>query len=681
MQRGNKTQGASEIPDQRVGYYETLRAYYPLILFFGMLLLLSFLHIYPQAAYPLRGLSIISGMLIIAAVLLYLGYRGSRIGKQGVISLWLYGIFLLWCLVRNRYSPVPAMGKPFLALALEGFWVLAAVQIVLSMERAPGAAQDRPFGVSSPGQRQFSLDDLSLRSLVFLYFTLLSLLFCLYGIYQYFIGYDRQLEAVFDIYKGQDQLSRSIVHALKERRVSARFGNPNLLAAFLSMSLPFLLYIFLKFKSRAPGKGAGAKLFFFGIGLIVIFVLILTQSRGGLLSFIFGGSVFLVFYLIYPGQNKLNPAVNGKKLLKKIIIALMGLFALAFIFLLIQNATRTPDMRGGSYLERLFRTGTIRERMYYIRTGWRIIRQNPVFGAGPAGYELYYPRFRCFGARETKYAHNVIIQMGAELGVAGLAFFAALVVYHIRIAMRLLKDKPEIIVFLAAALIFLFNSLFEYGFYHDSLYLNFCLCLGVMAGVYPPEEKGKKGRRAPELTGPTQYYLPFALPLAVSFLFFPGIVIKPFYAASQVQFGDDIVTEGNHEEAFKYYQKCVRFEPDNPWYHQRLGQSYLALGDTFRAEEHLKEAIKLNPFSALFRDEIAHLYNATWRLEDAIENERAATAAYPLKGEYHYKLAKLLKKSGNIREAREAAMEAVRVELDPTLRNTYQTLLKELPSP
>lgn len=679
MQRGNKTEGALDTPDQQVGYCETLRAYYPLILFFGFLLLLSFLHIYPQASYPLRGLFIISGILVITVILVLLGYRGSRITKQGVVSLWLYGLFLIWCLIRNKYSPVPALGRPFLSLILEGFWILAAVQIVLSLERAPGASQERPFGIPSAGKHQFSLDDLSLRSLVFLYFALLTFIFCLYGIYQYFIGYDRQLEFISDIYRDQDQLGRSIIHALKERRVSARFGNPNLLAAFLSVSLPFLLFIFLKFKSRSPGKGVVVKLFFSGIGLILVFVLILTQSRGGLLSFIFGGSVFLVFYMLYSGQNRFNASGQGQKLLKKIIIAIAALFVSALIFLLIQNATRTQDIRGGSYLERLFRTGTIRERLYYIKTGWKIFRQNPIFGAGPAGFELYYPRFRCFGARETKYAHNVILQMGAELGVVGLALFAVLIVYHIRAAIRLLKSRPEIIVFLTAILIFLFNSIFEYGFYHDSLYLNFCLCLGLIVSVYPSEEKEKKkGRRVPDTTGPTRSYLHFAWPLIFSVLFFPGLIIKPFHAASQVQFGDDLVMDGNHEEAFKYYIKGVRYQPDNPWYHQRLARSYLAQGDTVKAEEHLEKAVKLHPLSALLRDETAHLYDATYRLEEAIENERAATQAYPLKGEYHYKLAKLLQKSGNNKEAIKAAKEAARVELDPDLNNKYQTFLNEL---
>ncbi|MBN1901370.1 tetratricopeptide repeat protein, partial [Candidatus Sumerlaeota bacterium] len=109
--------------------------------------------------------------------------------------------------------------------------------------------------------------------------------------------------------------------------------------------------------------------------------------------------------------------------------------------------------------------------------------------------------------------------------------------------------------------------------------------------------------------------------------------------------------------------------------------AWLALGDTIRAEEHLKKAVALHPLSAFIRNEIAGFYEATFRPEDALENQRAATRIYPLKGEYHYNLARILRKSGKIEEAKRAAREAARVELEPALKSKYQILMKELSSP
>ena len=59
-----------------VGYYETMRVYYPLLFFFALLLLLFFPHLYPQASYPLRALFIVFGIIIVLIGLVAMGWRG-----------------------------------------------------------------------------------------------------------------------------------------------------------------------------------------------------------------------------------------------------------------------------------------------------------------------------------------------------------------------------------------------------------------------------------------------------------------------------------------------------------------------------------------------------------------------------------------------------------------------------
>ena len=676
-----KTSGSTpgDSSQEPAGYYATMRAYSPLLFFFALLLLLSFDHFYPQAAYPLRALFLGSGLVIVLAGLFLIGFQGVMIPQEGKTAIYLYGLFILWCFIRNLFSPVPAMGRPFLGMILEGFWVLGGVQIALALERSPGSSEEHPFGMNAPPSSHHPFEALSLRTLAMLYFVILLFAFSLHGIYQYFIGFEKQMEMVKNagLYQGEDPFSEGILYALRERRASSRFGNPNLFAAFLSLSLPFLLQMLLQ--SSSPDR---KKVWLFrtivSLGvMLVIFTTILSRSRGGILSVIFGGGIFLILHLSFSSKKEPGKRSSSWLLMKRIFAVLGLLIFFVIIFGMIQKATRSADIRGGSFWERLFMTATIKERMYYLLTGWRIIRRNFLFGSGPAGYSLYYPLFRSFGAREAQYAHNFLVQLWAELGAVGIILFLTFAVFVVRSALRNPEKKPYILPCLAGFLIFLFNALFEYSFYHSSLFLDFCLCAGLILSRSPAETQKVKGRK-PILVGLAPGYIQFAWPVLLSLVLFPSLIIFPFLGAAEKQFGDDAADLNMYEKALGFYQKALRYQPDHPWYAARVGQTFLKLGDTMKAEKEMRKALDLNPLSASVRDDLAQFYMATYRLEDAMNMARSAIEAYPTKALYRFRLAQILLSQGKKAEAQNAAMEAIRLELDKDARKNYETFLKEL---
>lgn len=664
---------------ERMGYYATMRAYSPLLLFFALLLLLSFDHFYPQAAYPLRALFLGSGLGILLVGLFAIGFQGVMIPREGKTAIYLYGLFFLWCWLRNFFSPVPAMGRPFLGMILEGFWVLGGIQIALALERSPGSSEEHPFGMNAPPSSPFLFEALSLRTLAMLYFVILLFVFSLHGIYQYFIGFEKQLEMVKNagLYQGEDPVSEGILYALRERRISSRFGNPNLLAAFLSLSLPFLLQTLLQSPSRDRKKvWVFRGILSLGI-ILVLFTGILTRSRGGILSLMFGVGIFFILYFLFSCKNEPGNKHTPFLLLKRFFVVLGLLIVFITIFGMIQQATRSADIRGASFWERLFLTATIRERMYYLLTGWRIIRQNPLFGSGLAGYSLYYPLYRCFGAREAQYAHNFLVQLWAELGAVGIILFLTFAVFVVRTALRDPEKRPYILPALAGFLTFLFNALFEYSFYHSSLFLDFCLCAGLILARAPAETQKVKGRK-PILVSLAPGYLQFAWPILLSLALFPSLIFLPFLGAAEKQFGDDAADVNQYEKALGFHQKALRYQPDHPWYAARVGQIFLKLGDTVKAEEKLRKALDLNPLSASLRDDLAQFYVATFRLKDAVKMARSAIEAYPMKALYRFHLAQILLSQGKKAEAQNAAMEAIRLELDKDARKNYETFLKEL---
>jgi len=646
----------------KFGYYETARVYHPLILFFALLLLTAFPHQYPHAAFPLNAIFINIGLLIILAGTIIAGFYGTNISKESKIFLYLYALFALWCLLRNYLSPVPALGRPFVGIVFEGFWVLTTTLLVLTFEKSPGSSEKYPFGIiTRDTQGDFSPYVLSLHSLFIFYFIALAIIFSLMGVYQYFMGFERQLEMLQQgsLYNDEDSVSQGIIHALRERRVLAGFGNPNLFAVFLCMSLPFFLFLLVERKSR------GLTMVSIGGIILLLFVIILTRSRGGLLSLLF--SVFLFYILIFKNKKSCARPTGSKKFLPAIFI----LCFLIIIFLVIQNATRTRDIRGASLPERLLNISTIRERLFYILTGGEIIKEFPIFGAGPGGYALHYPLHRQFGARETQYAHNFIIQLWAELGLVGIILFLGFVIYGIMVGLRHSQKQKLKLLPLIAFFTFLFNSLFEYTFYHSALYLDFCLCAGMIVGGSSAQDSTIRGRKPipPRLTAD---YLLFLLPVLLSLLFFPALNFQPYLGETQAQFGDDATSDGEIDKALRFYNSAISYQPDNPWYHYKIGMTYLTLGNPVKAEDSLKKALELNPYSALVRDKLSQLYQITYRRADAIMMEQGAIKAYPLKAQYHFHLAQLLLEQGDKEGAWKEAQEAVRCELDPNTQKRYK---------
>lgn len=659
-----KKKSEKQISEVTHSHVETARTYYPLIFFFALLLLMAFLHKYSQAAFPLRGVFISGGMAAVALGAFLAGYRDVAIERKSLTTVLLFGGFTAWCIIRNYFAPVPAIGRYYVSIILEGFWVLSGVVLLLSMEKSPGSAEKHPFGdkTASSESPRFNL---SLRMMAVYFFIGLLFLFVVHGIYQYFIGYESQFEKVKElgVYGEKDPIGEGVMHALKERRPASVFGNPNLFGAFIALCFPFLIFAVIRLKALY------LRIIFGLIGISGLFVLILSRSRGGLLSLFF--AVIFFGFLRFAAGNKIS-----KKHLRTLIIVFVLIGIMIIIFAVIQNATRTEDVRGGSIFQRMLNISTVKQRLYYWKTGFNIIGKNPFFGTGPGGYGLFYPRYRVKGANETRYAHNFIIQIWSETGLVGLILFLGFIGYAFRAGFRRIKESPAAVPAFAASAVFIFNALFEYSFYHDSLFLDFCLFAGLMFAGHPVRNKTVKGRGI-IIEGPTRSWFLLGVVLVISLIFLPSFVAKPLLSDARIQYGDDAMDAEVYEEALRHYQKAASYEPDDPWTHQRLGQITFRLGDPSTSENQLKKALELNPYSASLHDELAHFYAATYRIEKALELERESTKIYPLKSEYHFNLAKFLLEAGKREEAMKSLKEAIKVETDPGKREGYREFAKE----
>ncbi len=74
------------------------------------------------------------------------------------------------------------------------------------------------------------------------------------------------------------------------------------------------------------------------------------------------------------------------------------------------------------------------ERLVAFQHGLNAFKENPVWGLGLGGYGPY-----AYHVDENVYPHNIIIEIGAELGVIGLAIFVLGMIYVFRLSRRLIK--------------------------------------------------------------------------------------------------------------------------------------------------------------------------------------------------------------------------------------------------
>jgi len=136
------------------------------------------------------------------------------------------------------------------------------------------------------------------------------------------------------------------------------------------------------------------------------------------------------------------------------------------------------------------------QRIEYLETGIRIIREYPVFGTGPDTVDMVFqnPKYGLSElAKRNVHLHNNLTQIGAERGLPGIVLWLAFMAWAFFSLVRRLKDKkspsrPLVLGALAALVAFSAAGLFEYNF-GDSEVTTLLLAILTLALV---PEKGEK---------------------------------------------------------------------------------------------------------------------------------------------------------------------------------------------
>jgi len=234
--------------------------------------------------------------------------------------------------------------------------------------------------------------------------------------------------------------------------------NPNILAGYLILIIPIVSSLLF----YAP-KGSKKALLAFSFITMVI-CLILTRSRAGWLALV-GAMIFLV--------------IIEKR--KRLAIGLT-------LVLIVVTSILIPSVR--IRLVTIFDLNSLvnEERIYGAKSALQMIKDYPLTGVGVNNFYHVYPQYQLPEAREHLiHAHNIFLQIGAEMGLFGLAVFLWLLIKVFKVGWKTLKKIKEgdylralVIGLLGSLVAFLVNQQFDYIWVKASLFIFFWVLLAIL---------------------------------------------------------------------------------------------------------------------------------------------------------------------------------------------------------
>jgi len=346
-------------------------------------------------------------------------------------------------------------------------------------------------------------------------------------------------------------------------RVFSTLGQPNFLASWLILTIPFLIICLVhshKFLVRYL-------LFILIFSSLVI--LILTQSRGGLIGF-FSSLFFCLFcFGLFKLKKKIIPLIF-------IIVLLVVLFVLStssLNFTLGNRLISLSDIKSAAGY-----------RLHYWLASLEVIKKRPLIGYGldSQRYYLtpYYTKELALLDKPNLFldrAHNNILDVLLTSGIIGLlcwwAFVISIFYWGIKFIVNTGKYKKEVIFILSGIFGYLISTLFSFHTHSPLLY--FWLSCGLISHLVITQ-KTKNTHYSKErkpLNPPFVYLFIIALFLILG-IFVVWLINGYQYLASHYLLKSKTsLIEFQLDKAYDFALKSVKYGRKDPYFKQMFGET------------------------------------------------------------------------------------------------------------
>lgn len=278
----------------------------------------------------------------------------------------------------------------------------------------------------------------------------------------------------------------------------ATLSNKNLVASYMVLTLPIMLYLLFTSTKRIQQIIAASC---FTAGSLL---LIYTRSRGGWVA----ATAMLIFFTLWVLLNK-----DNRELLKNYICGKrIAIFAIALIVVVTGSFLQTPlknkhsiskgALEQAASLQTLFTgSGELGTRLAYNVNGSKIVLDNPFNGVGMGNFHTVYPLYNDAWAQtpHTGYnlkarpqrTHNDLMQAFIETGIIGgvayLTFFLSLLWmgYKISRNTKTSKEAKALALFTVTGIVGLgVNSLGDFPLQMPTAPILMWSMAGVLTGIF-----------------------------------------------------------------------------------------------------------------------------------------------------------------------------------------------------
>ena len=291
-----------------------------------------------------------------------------------------------------------------------------------------------------------------------------AILVCFIGVYEYIFVPNQHINEWVDA----TQFPKLM------RRMSSTLMNPNLLGAYLlmilSVSISYLLVYWKGLTNKILSRAYKKQIYMMiPVALILFVTLLLTYSRGIWISF----GAMVIYWGIF---------VERRLLLSLLAVPIILYFYDGEI------ATRLWSIFQGHDTSADLRWALWDSTMY-------IVRENPIWGIGWNTFYLVYPDYNYYiqGPNVLMYhAHNLYLNMLAEIGIPGLISFITVLLGHVITSIRLQGDvfrKAASISVGALAVGVLVSGLSDFELYSHQVTITFWLLMGWVGAFVKAQQK------------------------------------------------------------------------------------------------------------------------------------------------------------------------------------------------
>ena len=361
-----------------------------------------------------------------------------------------------------------------------------------------------------------------------------------------------------------------------QSRVFSTLGQPNWLAAYLCLLIPFSIYKFFNAKNLYP------KIYFFALTLIFYLSLLFTKSKSGIIACLIS---LALYFLIYFFQNLQT---------KKTIISLFAIFlTITILSFTINNPIKdylfplkSETVATVTETSKINITSSSDIRKIVWKGAFDLWKKFPFFGTGVEtfAYSYYWTRpveHNLTSEWDYLYnkAHNEYINYLATTGTVGFLAYCSVIIVVLINCFKKIKSKPLNLVVLAS-----FSSLLITNFAGFSVVITSLFFFLLPAFLAPDQELSTLKSVKTKLRF-------LIIPLIIIALFFIKKIIFFYMADIAYSQADNYNSKNDYQTALSFAQTSHQLNPGEPLYTDKLATIYSELALSTENQEYANQAV------------------------------------------------------------------------------------------